>query len=336
MELFDRQFYLFMSCRMGCLSMVSWLHRRQPLNHTQQKDLFILACTYHRIRIAQWVYSISLAEHRPIPITIDHGVLLRNAIRDKDQPLGSWLLTLSPHWPIRFNQDDVFRLACSSNQLDMVKSLIAYDPSIHIHVLNDTAFRNACLQDHLELAQYLWSLNSEYSFVDVHAEQNQVFRCLGMFPYPTVSFRMIEWVFSLCDHPFLSVNIDSFYHVYHDLESTFYEKICELGFFHCTNRFCVSCTAEKVHSFIRNHEFEVPMSMLGIVTSIPWSPTMEFCLICYEVNPDCCIQLKCSHVFCLDHLFKWVCDKPLRCPYCRTTFQWNQAKRIQVDKQSTV
>ena len=88
-----------------------------------------------------------------------HEILL-NAIYLKDIEIVKYLLFRYDYLKSNvINNDQIFLLACDTNQLDIVKFLLKYGDIIHsrinIHVLKERAFRWCCYRGNFEMTKFL-------------------------------------------------------------------------------------------------------------------------------------------------------------------------------------
>jgi hypothetical protein len=72
-----------------------------------------------------------------------------------------------------------FRYTCINSHLNIIQFLLTLEPKygrINIHVKDEDAFRRACENGHLDIVQFLLTLESEYGRINIHAEGGYAFR----------------------------------------------------------------------------------------------------------------------------------------------------------------
>jgi len=72
---------------------------------------------------------------------------------------------------------ELLRRACATGQLDVVQYLIGLDKDhlIDLHAHHEKAFYNACIHSHINIADYLISLEESYGKIDLHVLNEYIF-----------------------------------------------------------------------------------------------------------------------------------------------------------------
>jgi ankyrin repeat protein len=115
-------------------------------------------------------------EYGVIPPKIIKGDLFNTYLQFGKIGALKYLVSIDKSLDIHSFKEHSFRVACEHGHLDIAQWLFSLD-DINLHALDDYAFRWACKMGHLELAQWLHQTALAVdSPIDIHAESEYAFR----------------------------------------------------------------------------------------------------------------------------------------------------------------
>lgn len=113
---------------------------------------------------------------------------------------------------------ELFRRACASGQLDILKYLITLDSNnFDLHAYHEKAFFNACVQRHFDIAEYLVELSKTYGKINIHVLNDHIFRAVCTDSLEGVDY-LLDLGERLCDP----------YDIHHN-DEIFFISACEYG-----------------------------------------------------------------------------------------------------------
>ena len=146
-DIHDREEYLFREvCQRGHLNIAQWLYSLKCINiHVWNDEPFRLACVNNHMDLAKWLVSISLPGCGIYTANNTFGQVCMQG----HFGMAQWLVSISQ--PGRDME--------TSNKID-------------IHAHDECAFRWACEYGHLDIAQWLYTLDK----IDIHARNSYAMR----------------------------------------------------------------------------------------------------------------------------------------------------------------
>lgn len=153
------------ACKSGNLELVKFLVLLDgKINvHTQKKKAFRICCEIGHLQILQYLYSVSLFDIRE-----KDELLFRLSCRNGHLEIVKWLLSLNTKTQsinIRARNDYCFRMACLNDHLEMAKFLFdQVQGKINIRSFNnDELFRTNCKSDNCCMAEWLTFICPSYT-----------------------------------------------------------------------------------------------------------------------------------------------------------------------------
>jgi len=131
-------------------------------------ELFIDACMRGNLQEAKCIfYKYKLNIH------INNDEAFRYACNSGNINIAKWLYSLEDKPNIHANDDEVFRYACYTGNINIAQWLYELEDKPNIHALCDAAFRIACYYDNISIVNWLVTISNEY-YVEI--KNNQIIR----------------------------------------------------------------------------------------------------------------------------------------------------------------
>jgi len=92
---------------------------------------------------------------------MNNNELFRDACKSNNLELAKLLYENNDDIDLSINYEIIFQNACKSNNLELVKWLLEIKPDFDISINDDIIFKNACVNNHVALAKWLRSLDSD-------------------------------------------------------------------------------------------------------------------------------------------------------------------------------
>ncbi|QKF93602.1 ankyrin repeat domain-containing protein [Fadolivirus algeromassiliense] len=158
--------YIFRKfCRNGTLPMVKWLYKNKNINISAKDDAgFRKACEYGHLDVIRWI----LKHHPDIDITARENYAMKHICMNGHFEVLKYLLGKFKKFNIHFSDNVLFDLACENGRLEIAQYLYYYD-NRHIDLTKfiHYPFRMACINNHINIATWLKTLNKKYDFTIV-------------------------------------------------------------------------------------------------------------------------------------------------------------------------
>ena len=175
--------------------------------------------------------------------------------------------------------DEAFRYACYNGHINIAQWLYSLEDKPNIHAKNEEAFRYACYDGYINIAQWLFGLEDK---PNIHADDDEAFRfaCLNG------HINIAQWLVSICDD----------YHI--EIEDG------EIKSWKIKN---------SLQDLYENKEYNKIIEKLKIQKNDDIE--IETCSICYEDNSN--FLTSCKHTFCIDCFMMWYIGHNKKvCSYC--------------------
>ena len=135
------------------------------------ETIFIHCCRRGYLDIAKWIYQLGKDTNSPIYIYKGYGCAFRNACFYNHLDVVKWFCNdPEMHRGIDFehNGEAVFTDACVNGNLELAKLLYDFGSidirKLDIHYNDDEAFRLACSKNQIEVVKWLCSICKRYSY----------------------------------------------------------------------------------------------------------------------------------------------------------------------------
>lgn len=186
------------SCINNHFETAKWLYSIGA-NINENSYVFILCCTFGCFEIAQWLYSLG-----GIDIHYDcEGAFMGSCVAGKFEVV-KWLYSLG----LGLELDNIsnlekkrrmFSKMIICNKLEILKWLYFIDKNINKYINNNLNyfFNVSCYTNHLEIAQWLYSLGD----IDIHVENDKAFRL----SCEKECLEIVKWLCTLCNDYYLVI-----------------------------------------------------------------------------------------------------------------------------------
>ena len=200
------------ACGSGYLDIAEWLLEIKPdINISARNDYaFRHACSNGYINVAKWLLEIKPS----IDISVnDDGALFYSFMHGQFEVV-KWLSEINPNYKLIIEDgkitnyyivkqdEETFRLSCSSGHLDIAKWLFETIPSIDISLNYDEIFYSSCANDRLEVAKWLLEIKPD---IDISLNYDEIFDASCSNGYLEVP----KWLLSI--KPDISVNYNKLF-----------------------------------------------------------------------------------------------------------------------------
>lgn len=166
---------------------LEWAPRCLKKNNHEKQSAVLAACKYNKINILRILYEASI--QYGFPFTKAILISARYGNLEIMNQLWEWMENDDKESVIE-NYEEIVSKVCEKGQLGTLQQLFMWNHSMIVQPYFDTCFAIGCENNHLELAQYLYSINPR---VDIHYNDEEPFRMACYYGNMEVLEQLVEW-----------------------------------------------------------------------------------------------------------------------------------------------
>jgi hypothetical protein len=175
------------TCRTGNQAIVEWLYHIEEVNiHEKDEDAFRSACIKGHLSIAQWLYHLSLPQTTDtLHINPDSDISGTHHHHHHHHQYNNAVTPIN----LLTKSGSIFPKVCEQGHLEIAQWLYSLESKTHFRKQRTQAFILAIKKGHYEVAKWLVSLGE----VDIHITCDAAFR----FVCDAGHLEMAQWLYSL-------------------------------------------------------------------------------------------------------------------------------------------
>jgi hypothetical protein len=294
-------------CLSGNLEKAKELYSLNEIDlHENDDELFIDVCQNGHLNIAKWIISFDKLDRHST-----YKKALKASCEYNNVDVYEWLGTLN-EIDMKYYNNCIFRIYCEFGNLEKAKLLYSIDNTIDIHCDHDSAFNYSCLENHLLLAQWLYSLGG----IDIHFEEDKAFRfsCLNG------NLEIAQWLYSLGG---IDIHMENDFPF--RISSRYYQVDILTWLCSLTDNYIMINEKTFGYKIKKNSalisKLENPEKHI-IVIDID-----DICMICLTEEQYMC-KLNCNHIYCCSCLKHYLKLDKTKCCYCQKEIDENSDKHL--------
>ena len=269
------------------------IEKRPDLKSNVNLKLFIEVCNDNNINFAKWIIQTNGDDILKKDITIDNLFQTINTKSNQNLEIGKFLYQINNN--INFKNGDVFRKAVMNDNLEYAEWILSIEPNISIL---GYFFDSVCCNSTLRAAKFVLE---KFPDINICDQKDKLFRNVCN----SGNLEMAQWLYNINDR--LNINIDFLWP---------FNYSCNLGHIHILKWLLEIFPNEKIPknqftSFInacKNNNIEVAKWLLSNSSYIPESNEEIFYSICennliemakwfYEEKPDINLTIGNNKIF---------------------------------------